>query len=67
MTLNFGQIRHLTTEFAALECLKTQCPHFLSGANEPILSKLADDEKMHNILDELEFRADWTTDNRVSC
>ena len=35
-------------------------------AINPILFKLPDKKEMH-ILDELNFRPDWTTDNRVSC
>ena len=67
MSLNFGQIPLLTTELAALECLKNRRHHFFSVAIDPILFKLAGNEDMHNILDEFEFRPDQTTDYGVSC
>ena len=67
MSLNLGQIPPLTMELAALERLKNQCHHFFSVAIDPILFKLAGNEDMHNILDELEFRPDQTTDYGVSC
>ena len=41
----------MTTELAALECLKNQCLQFFSVAIDQILFKLADKEEMHNILD----------------
>ena len=46
MSSNFGQIRQLTTEIAALEHLKNRCCHFFS-----IHFKFVDKEYMHNILD----------------
>ena len=46
--LNFCQIQQLTTELAALECLKNQFLHFFSVASDLILFKLADMEEMHN-------------------
>ena len=67
MSLNLGQIPSLTVELAALECLTNQRHHFFSVAIDPILFKLADNEDMHNILVEFEFRPDLTTDYRVSC
>ena len=67
MSLNFGQIPSLTTELAALERLKNRPHHFFSIAIDRILFKLTGNEDMHNILDEFEFRLDWTTDYRVSC
>ena len=67
MSLNLGQIPPLTMELAALERLKNRRHHFFSVAIDPILFKLADNEDMHNILDEFEFRPDRTTDHRVSC
>ena len=54
-------------ELAALERLKNRHHHFFSVAIDPILFKLAGKEDMHNILDELDFRLDQTTDYRVSC
>ena len=47
---------------AALEHLKDRRHHFFSVAIGPILFKLAGNEDMHNILDEVEFRPDLTTD-----
>ena len=67
MSLNLGLIPLLTMELAALEHLKNQCHHFFSVAIDPILFKLAGNERMHNILDEFEFRPDVTTDYGVSC
>ena len=66
MSLTFGQIPPLTTELAALECLKNRCHHFFSVAIDPLLFKLAGNEDMHNILDEFEFPPDRTTDYGVS-
>ena len=58
MGLNFRQIRQLTSELAALEHHKNQCLGFVSVAIDPFLFKLADNEEMHNNLDEFEFRPD---------
>ena len=57
----------LTTELAALVCLKNQCLHFFLVAIDLILFKLAGKEEMHNILDVFELLPDWTADNRVTC
>ena len=54
-------------ELAALERLKNRRHHFFSIAIDLILFKLADNEDMHNILDEFEFQPDRTTDYWVSC
>ena len=54
-------------ELAALERLNNQRHHFFSVAIDPTLFKLTGNEDMHNILDELEFWPDRTTDYRVSC
>ena len=54
-------------ELAALQRLKNRRHHFFSVAIGPILFKLEDNEDMHNILDELKFRPDLTTDYGVSC
>ena len=62
MSLNFCQIQQLTTELAALECLKNQCLHFFSVAIDLILFKLAYKEEMYNILDVFEFWPDCTTE-----
>ena len=67
MSLNFGQIRPLTTELAALECLKNQCHHVISVDIDPIFFKLAGNKNMHNIMNEFEFWPDRTTDYGVSC
>ena len=67
MSLNLGQIPPLTMELAALECLKNRRHHLFSIAIDPILFKLADNEDMHNILDEFEFWPDLITDYGVSC
>ena len=48
MTLNLGNIQHLTIELAAL---KINSHHFSLVAIDLILFKLANKEKMHNILD----------------
>ena len=65
-SLNFGQIPPLTTELAALECLKDRCHHVISVDIDPIFFKLAG-KNMHNIMNEFEFQPERTTDNRVSC
>ena len=67
MSLNFRQIQPLTTELAALECLKNRCHHVISVDIDPIFFKLAGNKDMHNIMNEFEFRPDRTTDYGVSC
>ena len=67
MSLNFGQIPPLTMELAALECLKNLCHHVISVDIDPIFFKFADNQDMHNIMNEFEFPPDWTTDYGVSC
>ena len=67
LSLTFGQIPPLTRELATLERLKNRRHHLFSVATDPILFKLAGNVDMHNILDELEFRPDQTTDYGVSC
>ena len=64
MSLNFGQIRQLITELAALGRLINQCLLF-----SQFLFKLAGtcSEGKTNIFNEFKFRPDWTTHNRVSC
>ena len=62
MSLNFGQILPLTTELAALECLKIRCHHIISVDIDPIIFKLAGNKDMYNIMTEFEFRPDRTTD-----
>ena len=52
MSLNFGQIRPMTTELAALERLKYQCLHFFSVDIDPNLLKNSGNEDIHNVLDE---------------
>ena len=54
-------------ELAALERLKNRRQHIFSVAIDLILFKLAGNEDMLNILNELEFRPDLTTDYGVSC
>ena len=56
MSLNFGQIPPLTTEKAALECLKNRCHHVISVDIDPIFFKHAGNKDMHNIMNEFEFR-----------
>ena len=62
MSLNFGQIRQLTTMLAAIERLKNQYHHFFSILIDPNFLKLAYTEAMHNILDDIVIRPDWTAD-----
>ena len=64
MTYNFCQIQQLTTELAALICLKNQCLYFFSVAIDLILFKLANKEEMHDILDVFEF---WPTHFYTFC
>ena len=58
----------MTTELAALDCLKNCCffSHFFSVAIDKILFKLACNEDIHNVLNEFKFQLDWTTDCGVS-
>ena len=51
MALNFCQIQQLTTELAALECLKINVSTFSRLAIDLTIFKIADKEEMHNILD----------------
>ena len=67
MSSNFSQIPLLTTELAALEHLKNGSRHFFSVAIDQIHFKFVDNKDMHNILNEFEFRPDWTTDYEVIC
>ena len=64
MSLHFGQIPPLTTELhvAAIDRLKMDVTSI-----DLILFKLAGNEDMHNILDEFDFRPDWTTCYRDIC
>ena len=45
---------------------KSMSPFFLSSYYSYFL-EIAGNEDMHIILDEFEFRPDWTRDKRVSC
>ena len=67
MSSKFGRIPPLTMELAALERLKNRRHRFFSVAIDPVLFKLTDNEDMHNILDEFQFRPDRTIDYGVSC
>ena len=60
MSLSFRQIPPLTKELAALERLK-----YIDI--DLIFFKLAANKDMHNIMNELEFRPDQTTNYGVSC
>ena len=73
MSLKFGQIRPSIAGLAycRVSCrvrgpAKNQCLHSFSVAIDIILSKFADNEEMHTILNKFEIWPDWTTDNRVS-
>ena len=68
MSYKFDQILPLTTEWAAIDCLKIdasmskhRCLHFFSVAIDPMLFKLAGIEDTHHILDEFEFRPNQTS------
>ena len=65
--LNFGQIPLLTTELAAVGCLKNRRHHIISIDIDPIFFKLAGNKDMHNIMNEFEFRPGRITDYGVSC
>ena len=67
MGLNFVQIPPLTTELAALECLKNRCHHVISVDTDPIIFKLVGYKDMHNIMNEFEFLPDLSTDLGVNC
>ena len=56
MSLNFSQIRPLSTELPALERLKYRCFHFFLVAIDPDLFKLAGVENVHKIWRGLIFR-----------
>ena len=53
-------------QLAALERLKNRCHHVISVDIDSIFFKLAGNKDMHNIMNELEFRPDRTTDYGVS-
>ena len=70
MSSNLGQIRPLTAELAALECLKINilcCGHSSIFVFQWILFILAGNKDNYNISDEFEFRPDPTSDCGVSC
>ena len=70
MSLSFSQIRPLTAELSALECLKKSifsvvtmlAPSFYS-----VLLYSCSNKDIHNISDEFEFRPDPTSDCGVFC
>ena len=67
MSLNFEHIPPLTTELAALECLKNRCHHVISVDIDLIFFKLANNKAMHNIMNEFEFWPGRTTNYGVNC
>ena len=70
MSSNFDQIRPLTAELSALECLKNQylcCGHSGIFVFQWIFFILAGSKDNYNISDEFEFRLDPTSDCGVSC
>ena len=72
---NFGQIRPLTTELAALECLKNFpytyngkiCLHANSFIFDRIIIKVAGNQNRHKSLDRFDFGPDQTTHSGVTC
>ena len=66
MSSNFDQIRPLTAEFSALECLKKinilGCGHSSIFVCQWIFFILAGNKENYNISDEFEFRPDPTSD-----
>ena len=72
---NFGQIRPLTMEIAALECLKSFhrlimgkcCLHASLFIFDRIIIKVAGNQKMHKSLDKFDFGPDQTTHFGVTC
>ena len=70
MGSNFSQIRPLTVELAALECLKIIilcCGHSSAFNFDRIFFILGNNKDSHNISDKLEFQPDSTLDCRVIC
>ena len=68
MDSNFSQIRSLTVELAALECLKNLFFFHSSSFNfDQNFFILGSNKDSHNILDEFEFQPDSTLDCRVIC
>ena len=67
MGSNFSQIRPLTVELAALECLKDHCIHSSAFNFDRIFFILGSNKDIHNISDEFEFQLDSTLDCRVIC
>ena len=76
MCLNFGQIRPLTTELAALECLKKIshrlimgkcCLHADSFIFDQIIIKVAGNQDRHKSSVEFEFGPNQTTHFGVAC
>ena len=69
MSLNFDQIRPLTAQLSALECLKNQ--YFvlwpLNFVFQWIFFILGSNKNNYNMLDEFEFQPDPTSDCGVSC
>ena len=74
-SLNFGQIRPLTTELAFLECLKNfidlewkkSCLHATSFIFVQIIIKVAGNQDRHKSLDKFDFGPDQTTHFGVTC
>ena len=69
MSSNFDQIRPLTAELSALECLKNIlcCGHSCIFVFQWIFFILAGNKDNYNISHEFEFRPDPFSDCRVSC
>ena len=69
MSLNFDQIRPLTAQLSALECLKNQ--YFvlwpLNFVFQWIFFIFGSNKNNYNMLDEFEFQPDPTSDFGVSC
>ena len=67
MSLKFGQISMLVSMATDRVMMEKWCCHFFSVVFYPINFILADNDDMHESLEELEIRPDPTTDCGVSC
>ena len=67
MSLKFGQISPLVSMATDRVMMEKWCCHFFSAVFFLILFILADNDDMHESLEELEIQLDPTTDCGVSC
>ena len=66
MSLKFDQIQLVVSMVTDRVMMKKRCLHFFSAVFHPFLFIFAGKDDMHVILDEFEFRPDWTTDCKLT-